>query len=275
MPEIDLGYVLGPKGDPGEPGRDGTDGTPGAPGAPGDDGKSAYQYAKEGGFVGTEEQFYTALAEVVLKMNKVIPSQVNAIATLSAAGQAQDSGKTIADFATAEQIKNVYTKDEADSKFAGRDAFYTKDETMTAATGQLIASGVTTPNLAFQKLKEQVDKAQSTADSAAAAAKIVQGRYVGTDELTKTINLGFRPKLLIIRSNNGEEVRTGRGDLLLWMGQPSEYGGKTDPEVTTFSVTDTTFTMKVTKSDPSHGDWIHSSKVYNQSNIEYLYAGVG
>ena len=269
MPEIDLGYVKGPKGDPGEPGRDGTDGTPGAPGAPGADGKSAYQYAKEGGFVGTEEQFYTALAEVILKMNKVIPRKVNTIATLSAAGQAQDSGKTMADFATAEQIKNVYTKDEADSKFAGRDAFYTKDETMTAATGQLIASGVTTPNMAFQKLKEQVNKAQSTADSAASGAKIVQGSYVGTGELSKTITLGFKPKLLILAQLTSEDGLPAQFfsdvNILFYIGQSKLYTDAFNEPNGTISISETGITLV--------GDDAKSN--LNLTSVTYRYVGVG
>lgn len=185
MPEIDLGYVLGPKGDPGEPGRDGTDGTPGAPGSPGADGKSAYQYAKEGGFVGTEEQFYTALAEVVLKMNKVIPRKVDTIATLSAAGQAQDSGKTLADYYTKGETvakgdvytkSEVYSKTEADGKFAGTDAFYTKAQTLTAETGQLFGPGVNTPNAAFKAIKNLLDEGES---SLSGYAKIVTGSYIG------------------------------------------------------------------------------------------------
>lgn len=182
MPEIDLGYVLGPRGKDGEPGRDGADGKDGAPGATGADGKSAYQYAKEGGFVGTEEQFYTALAEVVLKMNKVIPQKVDSIATLSAAGQAQDSGKIIADFATAEQIKNVYTKKESDAKYAGKDTVYTKDETMTAATGQLFGSDVKTPDQALKAIKKLMDENES---SLSIYAKIVTGSYIGNGKFGK------------------------------------------------------------------------------------------
>lgn len=46
----------GDKGDPGEPGRDGVDGKDGA------DGKSAYQYAQEAGYTGTEAEFAQDLA---------------------------------------------------------------------------------------------------------------------------------------------------------------------------------------------------------------------
>lgn len=47
----------GPKGDPGETGPAGADGQPGA------DGKSAYQYAQEGGYTGTEAEFAAKLAQ--------------------------------------------------------------------------------------------------------------------------------------------------------------------------------------------------------------------
>lgn len=62
--ELLLGTIL--KGDKGDPGRDGNDGAPGQDGAPG---KSAYEYAKEKGFSGTEEQFSQALAGVFLHEN--------------------------------------------------------------------------------------------------------------------------------------------------------------------------------------------------------------
>lgn len=62
--ELLLGTIL--KGDKGDPGRDGNDGAPGQNGAPG---KSAYEYAKEQGFSGTEEQFQQALAGVFLHEN--------------------------------------------------------------------------------------------------------------------------------------------------------------------------------------------------------------
>ena len=49
----------GPQGEKGEPGADGNDGPKGVPGA---DGKSAYQYALDGGYTGTEEEFAEKLA---------------------------------------------------------------------------------------------------------------------------------------------------------------------------------------------------------------------
>ena len=56
----------GDKGDTGAKGDKGDAGDPGAkgdPGAAGADGKSAYQYAQEAGYQGTEQEFAAKLAE--------------------------------------------------------------------------------------------------------------------------------------------------------------------------------------------------------------------
>ncbi|NDV45517.1 hypothetical protein D0T49_00420 [Paludibacter sp. 221] len=50
------GYVKGEKGDTG---------SQGAKGDTGNDGKSAYQYAIDGGYTGTEEEFYQALSGII------------------------------------------------------------------------------------------------------------------------------------------------------------------------------------------------------------------
>lgn len=61
-PKGDTGDT-GPKGPQGETGPAGADGQPGADGVPGADGKSAYQYAVEGGYTGTEAEFAAKLAK--------------------------------------------------------------------------------------------------------------------------------------------------------------------------------------------------------------------
>lgn len=62
--EIDTGMPSrGEKGDKGDKGDTGETGATGAAGAAGADGKSAYAYAQDGGYVGTEEQFAAKLAE--------------------------------------------------------------------------------------------------------------------------------------------------------------------------------------------------------------------
>lgn len=55
MPILNLGRVVG------------ADGKDGAPGAPGADGKTAYQYAKDGGYTGTEEEFKALQANAASK----------------------------------------------------------------------------------------------------------------------------------------------------------------------------------------------------------------
>lgn len=67
----------GEKGDKGEPGERGA---PGEKGAPGADGKSAYQYAQDGGYTGTETDFMAKLAQEILSgtTNDLTPAQVHA-----------------------------------------------------------------------------------------------------------------------------------------------------------------------------------------------------
>lgn len=79
----------GPKGDPGVPGKDGEKGdkgepgdkgAPGEKGPPGEDGKSAYQYAQDGGYTGTETDFVVKLAQEILSgtTDDLTPAQVYA-----------------------------------------------------------------------------------------------------------------------------------------------------------------------------------------------------
>ena len=67
----------GAKGDKGEPGEKGA---PGEKGIPGADGKSAYQYAQDGGYTGTETDFMAKLAQEILTgtTDNLTPSQVYA-----------------------------------------------------------------------------------------------------------------------------------------------------------------------------------------------------
>lgn len=62
----------GEKGADGQPGKDGIDGQPGKDGTNGKDGangKSAYEYAKDGGYAGTEAEFIALLANSVNKQS--------------------------------------------------------------------------------------------------------------------------------------------------------------------------------------------------------------
>ena len=61
--------VQGPQGPQGPEGPQGPQGETGPAGADGHDGKSAYAYAQEGGFTGTEEEFAEKLATEYLKVS--------------------------------------------------------------------------------------------------------------------------------------------------------------------------------------------------------------
>lgn len=68
----------GAKGEPGANGADGKDGAPGKDGPRGPTGKTAYQYAVDGGYTGTEAEFQTLLNSIPNKQNKLTgaPGQV-------------------------------------------------------------------------------------------------------------------------------------------------------------------------------------------------------
>lgn len=77
--------VQGEQGIQGEPGPQGVPGEQGPQGEAGSDGKSAYQYAKDGGYAGTEEAFAEELAGLfALKIQVVTQAEYDA---LEAAGK--------------------------------------------------------------------------------------------------------------------------------------------------------------------------------------------
>ena len=83
-PKGDIG-AQGPQGEQGIQGEAGPAGQPGADGAPGADGKSAYQYAQEGGFTGTETEFAAKLAKDTYskaEIDAIMGSYINNIDTL-------------------------------------------------------------------------------------------------------------------------------------------------------------------------------------------------
>lgn len=67
---VNVGKLAGPQGAQGE------DGNPGPPGPKGDNGKSAYESAQEGGYSGTETDFYDDLADVSTKQSKITTSGI-------------------------------------------------------------------------------------------------------------------------------------------------------------------------------------------------------
>lgn len=70
----------GIQGPAGETGAQGEPGAPGQDGSPGADGKSAYEYAKEAGYTGSETDFATDLAKKPLteeQINQLIEAKLN------------------------------------------------------------------------------------------------------------------------------------------------------------------------------------------------------
>ena len=112
----------GPKGDTGPQGPQGIQGIQGIQGpmgpqgeqgiqgVAGADGKSAYTSATEGGYVGTETAFNTALADVPNKARKKVPAAAGNLATLDATGNLADSGHLPAYF---QQATNGLTAETA------------------------------------------------------------------------------------------------------------------------------------------------------------------
>ena len=87
-PKGDTGDT-GPQGPQGEPGPEGPTGAAGAQGPAGADGKSAYDYAVEGGYTGTEAEFAAKLTEETYskaEIDAIMGSYINDIDTLVGGG---------------------------------------------------------------------------------------------------------------------------------------------------------------------------------------------
>ena len=81
----------GPQGEVGPTGPQGEQGPQGDSGAPGTDGKSAYQYAVEGGYTGTEEEFAAKLAQ---EMPTTLPNP-NALTFTGAVSATYDGSEAV------------------------------------------------------------------------------------------------------------------------------------------------------------------------------------
>ena len=88
------GEFDGPKGDKGDPGKDGytpvkgIDYFDGKDGEPGEDGKSAYQYALDSGYTGTEEEFAEKMAEEGCSGGMTVTDDGNGNVTIETSGEA-------------------------------------------------------------------------------------------------------------------------------------------------------------------------------------------
>lgn len=88
-------------------GPQGNDGQQGEQGAPGPAGQSAYSAAIEGGYSGTQTEFYQDLANISKAIDKVIPSSPGNFASLTADGNIADSGKNASSFDVAGSANSV------------------------------------------------------------------------------------------------------------------------------------------------------------------------
>lgn len=102
-PKGDTGEI-GPQGPKGPQGEQGPQGIQGATGPTGADGKSAYQYAKEGGYTGTETEFAEKLAE---EMPTALPNP-NKLTFTGAVNETYDGSapKSVAIPTVPESLKN-------------------------------------------------------------------------------------------------------------------------------------------------------------------------
>lgn len=76
----------GPVGAKGEQGPQGEKGADGAPGPQGATGKSAYEYAKDGGYTGTESEFAAKLAADVVSVTYDADTKTLNISSISGGG---------------------------------------------------------------------------------------------------------------------------------------------------------------------------------------------
>ena len=118
----------GPKGDKGETGPQGEmgpKGDKGDTGSPGPPGKSAYQVAAEGGYLGTEAEFNAALAGIDNKLDKISSAAAGDLAVTTADGSVKDSG---ASFSFISFRSNYVSTDIAKSQGAGADVYFSQRE---------------------------------------------------------------------------------------------------------------------------------------------------
>lgn len=83
---------------------------------------------------------------------------------------------------------------------------YDKNQSLTSATAQLFGLDVSAvPDAVFNKIKTLIDSANNNANS---KTIMITGTYTGSGDydsnLSKSINLGFQPKAVIIMSSSGE-----------------------------------------------------------------------
>lgn len=85
----------GPQGPQGEQGPKGENGADGKPGNDGANGKSAYEYAQDGGYVGTEAEFTSLLANSISKQDITLGIHTDGLLYIFVNGEHIGTGITI------------------------------------------------------------------------------------------------------------------------------------------------------------------------------------
>ena len=84
--------IQGEKGDPGQQGPKGDPGEKGDTGPNGAAGKSAYEFAQDGGYLGTETEFITALSNIIDKQNITLGIHTDGLLYLYINGEPTGTG---------------------------------------------------------------------------------------------------------------------------------------------------------------------------------------
>lgn len=135
----------------------------------------------------------------------------------------------------------------------------------TATAGKYGLGSDAAPNDVFDKIKVMLDAVQNP-------ARIVQGSYIGTGEMSKTITIGFKPKLFIISLTTKED---GLGpfslqhNAVIWIGQSKIHVRNTSDPDGEISVSETGITLTRYLSGNEGSDNL------NEPGATYRYVGVG
>jgi lysophospholipase L1-like esterase len=184
----------GDKGDPGEKGEKGDKGDTGDTGEPGKDGKdradgkSAYQYAQDGGYTGTEEEFAEKLAED-------FPTALPNPNTLTINGTAYDGSKAV----------EIDTSAFVITVTGNQEAGYTPDKTgaeiqAAYADGKRIVCSIANID-SFSNIPLVYRRAYRIAESTPVIKYVYHFRYT-EDESYKEVTIQISPTTSTINSIN-------------------------------------------------------------------------
>lgn len=244
-PPVNVKGPQGPKGDTGATGPQGPKGDTGATGQTGADGKSAYAYAQDGGYTGTEEEF-------AAKLTKEIPAVDNTLTVSGAAADAKETGyriralseemlteesdPTVPAWAKSEK-KPSYTADEVGADESGTaEAKVSAHNMETAAHGdiRLLIQGLT------ERLNALADSDDTTLDQMSEVVSYIKANRdlissITTDKVSVadiidnlTTNVPNKP----LSAAQGVELKRLIDGISLTPGDPGDDGGYYTPSIT-------------------------------------------